>query len=181
MQDMNDELLRLIERYEAELAPLSDEVLDRRPADGGWTALEAIGHLTVAVELYNEKLSDLIARAPEKIAGPTRPHKPNWVARLLLGLLRREGAKKKKVGAPKVFRPDRTDRVYTVAGLIAVHRTLHEHARAIDARGLGGRRIATPISRFVKLKARDAVEVQLRHGRRHLEQALAAAEASQRP
>ena len=175
MQELNDGILALIERYEAELAPFSDEDLDRRPADGGWTAREAIGHLTVAVELYNGKLADLIARVPERPTGASKPHKPNWVARLLLGLLRKEGAKKKKVGAPKVFRPDRTDRVYTVAELVAVHRTLHEHARVIDTRGLGGRKIATPISGFVKLKARDAVEVQLLHGRRHLEQAITAA------
>ena len=175
MQDMNDELLVLIERYETELAPLPEEALDRRPADGGWTAREAIGHLTVAVELYNEKLAALIARAPEPPAGASKPHKPTWVARFLLGFLRKEGARKKKVGAPKIFRPDRTDRVYTVAELVAVHRTLHEHALAVDERRLGGRKIATPISGLLKLKARDAVEVQLLHGRRHLEQALQAA------
>ena len=175
MQDLNDALLALINRYEVELGPLAEEDLDRRPADGGWTARETVGHLIVAVELYNEKLTALLARAPAQTATSGKPRKPTLVGRFLIRFLSKEGAEKKDVGAPKVFRPDPTGRVYTVAELIDVHRMLHENACAVDERGLLGARIATPVSGLLKLRARDVVEVQVLHGRRHLEQATRAA------
>ena len=178
MQQTIEGLEALIERYETELGPLDDAQLDRKPADGGWSAREAIAHLIVTVELYNTRLRGLLeghAGGGAKPAPATGEHKPNWVAKLLLGVLRSEGPKRKKVKAPSVFQPPEDLAAYDLERLVEVHRTLLETARGIDDAGLGRRKIATPLTRFLRLAACDAVEVQRLHGERHLRQALAAA------
>ena len=69
-------IFALIDRFEGELQPLSDEQLDLRPETSGWTARECIGHLTVTAELYNEKLAALLANPSAKRGAGAR--KPNW-------------------------------------------------------------------------------------------------------
>lgn len=184
MQQTIEGLEALIERYEAELGPLDDAQLDRKPADGGWSAREAIAHLIVTVELYNARLDGLLAAHPAGAAASALApgeHKPNWVAKLLLGVLRSEGPKRKKVKAPGVFQPPEDLATYDVDRLIDVHRTLIETAQRIEVAGLGRRKIATPLTRFLRLAACDAVEVQRLHGERHVRQALAAAGAAPVP
>ena len=175
MDETTAGLEALISRYEMELGALSDAQLDRRPADGGWTAREVIAHLVTTVDLYNDRFRRLREQGPASAEQSHRPHKPTWVARLLLSVLRKEGPDKKKVKAPGVFRPGADVGAYDVPRLIASHRELIDNVAALEAAGHGGFKIPTPVSRFLKLAVCDAYDAQLLHGRRHLQQALDAA------
>jgi hypothetical protein len=173
MQATTTSLERLVERYEQELLPLSDAQLDRRPADGGWSARETLAHLVTTVELYNTKFEALLAGRAQGPGAST--HRPTWVARLLLSVLGKSGPEMKKVKAPRAFRPGDDVSAYKVERLIAVHRRLIELGTQVETRGLGATKIPTPISRLLRLAACDAYEVQRLHGERHLTQALRAA------
>ena len=98
------------------------------------------------------------------------------VARLLLGVLRKEGPKQKNVKAPGVFLPREELMTYDVDRLVAIHRELIDLGTQLAERRLERRKVPTPVSRLLKLAACDAYEVQALHGQRHLRQALAAAE-----
>ena len=165
----------LIQRFEAELRPLTDEELDRRPADGAWTAREVMGHLIVTIDIYAAKFDRVLGGSAQGGKPPSGPHRPTWIARMLLGILRKQGTDKKKVKAPGMFQPGKDLSGYSVDRLVATHRAFLEKGTEIERRGLDRKRIGIPILGFLRFATRDAYEVQRLHGVRHLEQALSAA------
>jgi hypothetical protein len=171
MDDLVADLDALLGRFERELLPLDDAALDRRPAGGGWSARETSAHLETTVRLYLERLEALVERSPRARRAPSRPVPHGLVGGLLLKALRKPG---KRIRAPRAFRPPEGAQG-TVQELIAIHRRLRSVAETIGARRLERCRISTPISPLLRMPARTAVEVQIVHGARHHEQAVAAA------
>jgi hypothetical protein len=69
---MKNELLRRNERYNqltnnlfAEMAPYGDEVLNRKPASGGWSALQTLHHLILTEELSLAYVKKKLSFNPE--------------------------------------------------------------------------------------------------------------------
>ena len=84
---MNDERGRLMERYragisavEAALAGVTEEELDRRPAEpDGWTARQVVHHLADSETMAYTRLRRLVADDDPRIAGYDEPV---WAIRL---------------------------------------------------------------------------------------------------
>lgn len=167
MQTLLDRFDALLARFDAELGPLADALLDAEPADGGWTGRQILGHLTITARLYDERIRAAIARRPEGGKPTTKPHKPGWFAGLLLKWLP-DLAKRFK--SPKKFDPRHSEERFDVEELCRVHRGLRATAQQIAERHLGAFRFGTPVSPLLRLSMHDGIQVMVLHGERHLVQ-----------
>ncbi len=172
METILADLDALIDELEAELGALSDAQLDAQPADGGWSARETIGHVTITARLYDARIQESVARRPEGCKPSDKPHKPNWAARALKKWLPNLA---KRFKAPGKFDPRRSDERFDVAGLLAAYRSLHATGEQVRALHMGPCKFGTPVSRLLRMKMRDAFEINALHARRHLVQIRRAA------
>lgn len=172
MDETIDALDALIARFETEVAPLGDDQLDRPQEAEAWTARETTGHLILTARQYDEKLRALIQRHPEGRRPSDKPYKPKWMGAMLLKFLPNAARRFK---APKTFDPRRTEERFTAEQLVSVYRALRETATELRRLHLGRAVFGTPVSRFLRMRARDGVDVQIEHGKRHLAQILRAA------
>lgn len=149
---------------------LSREQANWRPAAKAWSIAECIEHLNQTLGTYSERLSPAIVEA--RAAGKTgdEPYgRGTFVGRYLVNFLSQPA---KKASTPGVFEPTASELEIsqTAETFRQACRRLIELAAGADGLALGSLRIASPVSRLLRLSVAQAFEVQDLHTPRHLAQ-----------
>lgn len=150
---------------------LSSVQANWRPAAKAWSVAECIEHLNQTLGTYMERLSPAIAEARSRGKAGGEPYGRGTLAgRFLVNFLRQPS---KKVSAPRVYQPTTSElEIIKVAATFRESCSqLVELAEQADGLALGSIRIATPVSRWIRLSVAQAFEVQDLHTPRHLAQA----------
>src|SRR5688572_12435493 len=87
---------------------VTDEQLRRQPADGGWTAGQALEHIVVSGSLYLDRFPGIIDRARTQGRTAKRKWKPSLMGGVIMRSIDPRNAKKRKT--QKVFEPGPTPR-----------------------------------------------------------------------
>ncbi|HEY0005036.1 MAG TPA: DinB family protein [Pyrinomonadaceae bacterium] len=149
---------------------LTDEQFNWHPAPGVWSIADNLAHLNVTGQLYLSRIDASIEEARSKElfgAGPFRhSFLGNWFLRLL------EPPVKRKFKAPKIFVPMPDQPLARVAPeFISLQDEVLERLHRANGLNLARARVASPISRFLRLSLGQSFLLITSHERRHLWQA----------
>lgn len=87
------------------LASLPTNQLVYRPRPKSWSVIEIIEHLSVAYDIYLDKIDSALEKLPEK-AGDNTSFTPNWWQRFIInGVKPKGGQRKLKIKTLKKFEP----------------------------------------------------------------------------
>ena len=150
---------------------LTDTQANWKPTPEAWSVAQCIDHLDRSLGTYLDRMAPAIERARREGKTGREPYGRGTLAgRMLIGFLSKPS---KKAPAPRVFQPGASQlEISEVAGAFREKATeLVDLAAQADGLPLGRIRIATPISRLVRLSLAQAFEVHILHTPRHLAQA----------
>ena len=151
-------------------AGLTDEQIAWAPPEGGWGVGQCFEHLIVVADQYETTLAPCLERARAELGSPSLAgHKPTLVGRFLINGVK--AANPRRLKAPRGFAPSAQPREDVVEEFCKRHAHVAEalqQARGID---LCAYRVASPVSRLVRLNLGDALLVLVYHAERHLNQA----------
>lgn len=160
------------QRVDALEAAVSNDDANRSPGPKRWSIAQCIEHLVVTAKLYETATEEAIRRAREAGNTGKAPYgRGTWVGRFILSAL--DKGRSKRVGAPRMFQPsaESIDFASSCARLRTSLDTYRAWIRDADGLALGSIKVATPISRFVKISLAQAFEIHSKHALRHMEQA----------
>lgn len=155
---------------EALTAGLSTAQLAWSPAPGRWSLAENVAHLNRTGRLYLDALAHALAGARSRGQADRGDWRPSWIGGLMTRSM--EPPPKVRFRAPGVFRPADGERPPDGPRELATWRALHVELeeRIREAAGLDLRRarVVSPVTRWVRMNAGDALALTLAHERRHL-------------
>jgi hypothetical protein len=174
--------MQALDERAAELEHVDRAALNWQPPEGGWSAGQVLEHLCVANDSYLVELRDLLSRSAP--AGTWKSGdvawRPSFAGRLLVSSMESP----RKLPAPKIWRPVPAPRPDVIAEFLARQREI----AALIERSMGTEwrrvRMASPVSRFIRMNIGDAFTVLVRHAERHFRQIdarLASYDAAARP
>lgn len=172
LRQLLEEIAEVDRRAREVAGGLSRDQLLWRPGDA-WGVGDCLEHLAVTAELYVPRVRSAVEamRASGRTAPPPgegeRPWKRTLAGRFLLAGV----TGRRKLPAPKAFRPPETPRQDVFDGFLAGQRQVEELVRAADGLPITRIRFATPVSSLLRLHAGEAFEILEAHARRHLDQA----------
>lgn len=154
----------------AQTADLTEAQFHWRPEPGVWSAAQIADHLATSGALYLERVERAVGDARARGQRDRGDWKPSLVGRLMVSSM--EPPPKRKFKAPRVFRPaegaGEVDGAAALAAWSAVHARAEECIRSAAGVDLRRARVVSPVSRFVRMNAGDAIRLVLAHERRHL-------------
>ena len=156
---------RVNERIRAAVQSLEPTRHTERRADGGWSALEILEHLTLALDGYLHFLRAFHPTAPQ---GSRSEHV--WTPSFFGGILARSQTMRLPMPAPKSIRPGPAPRPDVLHALIARHDeivALMDRLKHDDWRRL---KFTSPFAFFVRPNFGDACVITMRHAERHTAQ-----------
>lgn len=152
--------------------PLAPAQLVWHPSSGGWSVADCLMHLNVTATLHLERIDTAIERALAAGSLGSGPFRSGWLSRWMLRAVQPNNGRRFK--APRQFRPP-ADATPDVA---AIRRTFRETGdrwqhclRRADGLDLARVKVASPVTRLLRLDLGGMLAVQVAHERRHLEQA----------
>ena len=156
---------------EEHLSPLDQAQLSWKPDAGSWSVAECLDHLVTTQDAYWPNIvaatGSTARRAP---AGSTVSF--TWAGRLIGAAVDPDSAK--KVKAPKVFRPGRSQRPGDPPGaFLRAVRELRARAQATAELDWQRIRLSTPVSRLIRLRLGEVYWILAAHAQRHVNQAVA--------
>ncbi|MBM3786552.1 MAG: DinB family protein [Acidobacteria bacterium] len=168
LEDLAKQTETLIAEWRALFDRHPEADLAKGPADGGWSAIDNLAHLSQTVRLYLPKIdAALAACASVRSDGP---YQYNLLGRFFVWVL--EPPVRMKVKAPPLFHPAAG---LTPAGAMeefaGLHRELVRRMERADGLDLGKVKVASPASDKMKISLGSAFASMNAHGRRHLWQA----------
>jgi hypothetical protein len=165
------EQLRAIRREAAALTEgLHEAQLAWRPGPGRWSIAEVVKHLNLSARPYLDAIAHALARA--RARGHTDGG--DWRPTLVGGLFARsmEPPPRVRLRAPRIFRPAEgappPPGARELATWRAIHLEMEERIREAAGLDLRRARVVSPVTRWVRMNAGDAVALLLAHERRHL-------------
>ena len=161
----------LVRTLEREFSPRE---LSEAPSPGAWSAADNLVHLTLASQALIPRMTRTLGKLAEAGQRSDRPSQPDWIGRFYAWSL--EPPVRFKARAPRPFVPP----VGTPAGdavpafLAAQGQLLALVGRSVGL-DLAGRKVPSPVSRYVRYNVCAAFHILTAHQRRHLWQARGAA------
>ncbi len=161
------ERLRQLDALDAEFDALfdgcDDEMLNRPREDGGWSMAQHLDHLIQTWGEYRAPMSGAIETAPSG----TGPFRHGWLANRFIRAL--EPPPRFKAKAPGRFQPVTERRTVpdARAALAGAHREIRELIARADGRHLGQGKLASPVTRLLRLSLGQAFDLVVTHERRH--------------
>jgi hypothetical protein len=147
---------------------LDTSLLHAKPASGGWSILECIGHMNLATELY---LDQIEAKLPLLKEGD-RAYKPTVLAKYFINGLgvQKDGKIKFRMKTMKAFDPSATgvpddngiERLYD--NLKRVSKILYQ----LEGKDLRSFKVTTALGPVLKFNVGDAIRFISAHNERHL-------------
>ena len=150
---------------------LSDEQLNWTSSPEKWSIAQCLDHLAVTGERFDKYYTDAIKRGREK--WPVRepiPYRPTLVGGWLLKQVTPEV--KRRVPAPKVFRPAQSDAIKdALEKFLKQQDVFLGFVRAAEGLDYNRIRLRSPVTPLMRYSLADAFVVTVLHGQRHLGQA----------
>jgi len=170
LDDYRSQFAAIAERAGELAAGLDEAGFNWRPAPDKWSIGECLGHLVVVGQQRVRVLEEGIGRGGKRGLTGEGPFSYGPVERWFLAAT--EPPIRKRVPAPRRFRPQHGQPVSAVLPTF-LHLQSQLIALAEAARGLDLRRVkvASPVSRFLRMSLGMALAQTAAHERRHLEQA----------
>ena len=154
---------------------LSGEQMNWKPSPEKWSIAECIDHLNATGEKYLEKVLPAIRNAEEKGITGNPGIKFGWFGKMLrmVGL---EPPPKRKVSAPKIFRPRTTgggklDKDKVIRDFLLLQESLIKAVEDSDGLELNKVKFSNPASNLIKIRLGDFLDFTASHERRHIWQA----------
>ncbi len=175
-----DERFEELEEEIVELLSVADEnSLRAAPGPGRWSAAQCVDHLTTTLCAYLPNMEEAVARGRARGVNGNAPYgRGTFAGRRLVALL--EAPAGRGVRAPRVFRPAPAPAAAPEVerSFVAAHSRLRELVHAADGLDLGRLRLASPVSRLLRLSLEQAFRVHVAHEARHRVQAWQALRAA---
>jgi hypothetical protein len=164
------EFERLSAEGDALVTALGDAQFTWRPAPGAWSVAECIDHLNATARVYLPTLDEGIADAIRRGLYNEGPFTYNWIGRLFVGTA--EPPARFKVKAPEVFRPPPARPRHEITAAFRAYQVQFiDRLRQANGLDLARARVASPVSRWIRLPLGSAFALMAAHERRHLWQA----------
>lgn len=160
---------------------LTDEHANQRPSVESWSVVECLEHLTASLDSYLPLMERAVEKARTKNRTSENPSLGGtMIGRMLINVLHPD-SKPRRVRAPSVFKPKRTNAelAESVQRFRDATEALIELANKADGLDLGRVRFGTPVSFLVRVSLAQAFQIHAIHNLRHLDQAMRAREAVQ--
>jgi hypothetical protein len=169
LRGCEEEMGRIDEEARRLVSQLTDTQLAWPPPDGGWSIAQVLAHLAVTNRSYTDRIRRAIER--DGAAGAARAN-PAWRPSLLGGMLIRslEPTNRRRTPSPRMWRPSTDSPAGTLSAFLESQATIRELIRSARDVDLVRARLASPVSRFVRLNVGDAFRIFVVHGWRHLGQ-----------
>ncbi len=151
-------------------AELSEEQLNWTSSPDKWSIAQCLDHLAVTGERFDKYYMDAIDRGREK--WPVRepiPYRPSFVGGLLLKQVTPEV--KRRVPAPKVFRPSQSGIKGALEKFLKQQDVFLGFVRSAAGMDYNRIRLRSPVTPLMRYSLADAFVVTVLHGQRHLGQA----------
>lgn len=146
---------------------LDSAALSWRPPNGGWSIGTVFEHLCVANDSYLEVLRRLVANAPRGTGShEALPWKRSFAGRLLVHSFKSS----RKMSAPKIYRPSPEPRPNVIGEFLERQRelvSLIERSMTLEWQRI---RMASPVTRIIRMNIGDAFDVLVTHAERHFQQ-----------
>jgi hypothetical protein len=144
------------------------------PAPGVWSAADNLMHLTVTSKALIPRMTRTLGKLAEAGMRRDGPSPPDWVGRLYARLL--EPPVHFKVRAPRPFVPPvGTPAADAVPAFLSTQGELLALVEQSVGLDLAGRKVPSPVTRYVRYNVCAAFHILTAHQRRHLWQARGAA------
>ncbi|HSK13547.1 MAG TPA: DinB family protein [Phnomibacter sp.] len=156
---------------------LPDDLLQKRPGNGGWNALECIEHLNLYGEFY---LPEIRKSIRESRQGNAPFYQPGWLGNYFVKTLE-PGKQMKKMKTFKDKDPiERRLDKETIERFIDQQNEMLELLHKAKGVDLGKTKTHISISKWLKLKLGDTFRFVVTHNRRHMAQAFACLPTTQK-
>jgi hypothetical protein len=138
-----------------------------QPPEGGWSAGQVFEHLCVANDSYLVQLRRVLGTVSATSRDAVdRSWRPSLAGRLLA----RSMESPRKLPAPKMWRPAPVPRPNVIGEFLTRQREIEQLIQASMAHDWRRLRLASPISKLIRMNVGDAFTVLVRHAERHFRQ-----------
>lgn len=170
LRTFSETFREIARRAEEIVEPLSDEQLLTRPASGGWSVTECIGHLNVTGWPYTELFQQRIDAARGEGRTARRPYRPSLRGRLLIWFIGPPA--RLRVRSPSEFQPvTEADPRRTIHSFLELQEEFERLVSGSQGLDLNRIRFSSPLSDRLVLSLGEWYAFQAAHERRHLWQA----------
>lgn len=159
-----------------QLAQVPIAQLERRPANGGWSAIECLAHLNRYDGYYRPRLEKAM------VPGKGKAFRSGWLGKKIIAMMdpdTSKGSKKQKTlkrYEASNWQLDSSEVLNTFRAHLNRLEGLLESAATAD---LNAAKVPIEFFPLLKMRVGDAFLLVMRHDKRHLQQALRAAGLSQ--
>jgi len=171
LQDLEKRTREQLDYLNQKLEPLDAEVLNRKPDEKSWSALECLEHLNILGAIYIEGFRQ------KTVDGTPRQgsaYKTGWLGQYAARIIRpkEDGSLPYKMKAlpfmtASASQLDKETVLGTQQEQLEAFLTTIEGAKKVD---LGKNRVATSLGSWLKFKLGDAMRFYLNHQERHYQQ-----------
>lgn len=163
------ELQQILDEVKTTLEGLSDVSLNTQEADGKWSILQCLKHLSIAVEVYNHNIDSALEAGNHK--SPVSDFKSHWKGDMFVKMIapKENGVVKNNMKTMKTMNPEKSlDAQKTIDEFFNSHNEfidLMEKSRAFNINRI---KVNIAIGPLVKLRLGDAHRFIIAHAQRHI-------------
>lgn len=141
-----------------------------RPAPGKWSIAEVVAHLNRTGRIYLDEVAHALAEARARGLADRGDWRPSLVGGWMTKSM--EPPPRIRIPAPRIFRAAEgvppPDGARELATWRSLHLEMEERIREAAGLDLRRARVVSPVTRWVRMNAGDALALVLAHERRHL-------------
>lgn len=172
LEKLRNEYRDIIRRCEDLTNGLTNEQINWRAAPDKWSIAECLSHLTITNNLYFKNAEPVIDKALAKIQTGDNPIKIGLVGKIFMGF---EPPPKRRFKVPKLFSPRKdSTQIYTsevIQDFILSKNNMIDLIEKSDGLDLNKVKVASPVTKMIKIRLGEYFSIMAPHDRRHLWQA----------
>lgn len=161
---------RISAEADALVAPLRDAQFAWQPAPGSWSVAQCIDHLNSTAREYLPMMDEGIADAIRRGLYAAGPYTYNWIGRTIVWMFQPETRLRSR--APKAFLPPVGRPRHDVMAAFRAYQVQYiDRLRQANGLDLARARVASPVTRWIRMPLGSSFAMTIAHERRHLQQA----------
>jgi hypothetical protein len=170
IEALRQQFEQLAAMADALVAPLSDELLSRPPATGGWSVAQCIDHLNSTAREYLPRLDEAIAEAIRRGLYGEGPFTYNVIGRLFVFAL--EPPPRLRTRTTPAFEPGRDRTRHEIMAAFRAYQVQYiDRLRQANGLDLARARVTSPAISWLRIPLGSGLAALAAHERRHLWQA----------
>jgi hypothetical protein len=158
------ELQSLEDGWSIVLAGLSNDQANSQPAAGRWSIAQNLDHINLSAKLYLNRILHFLELSKQSGAAP----RPDTLAGNILIYLIRPPYRFRAKSPQAVFPAGKVDVAAAYTDFIKVNEQIRQLFKDYSDNELKTARLSSPLIKWIKLSAKQAIEVLIAHGQRHL-------------